>query len=93
RAVGMTRVQLRRMIRYEAGIIATYGGVLGLVVGTFFGWALVSALSDQGIDKFAVSIPQLVLCLVAAGLAGVLAAVWPARRAAKLDMLRAIAAT
>ena len=93
RAVGMTRVQLRRMIRYEAGIIATYGGVLGLVVGTFFGWALVSALSDQGIDQFAVSIPQLVLCLVAAGLAGVLAAVWPARRAAKLDMLRAIAAT
>ena len=93
RAVGMTRVQLRRMVRYEAGIIATYGGILGLAVGTFFGWALVSALGDQGIDKFAVSIPQLVACLVAAGLAGVLAAVWPARRAAKLDMLRAIAAT
>src|SRR5262249_19655542 len=52
RALGMTRPQLRAMIRWEAVVIAVLGALLGLAVGTFFGWALVRALHDQGITEF-----------------------------------------
>ena len=91
RAVGMSREQLRRSIRLEAGIIATYGALLGVVVGIGFGWALVRALRSQGIEIFSVPVTLLVIALVLATIAGTLAAVWPARRAAKLDVLEAIA--
>jgi putative ABC transport system permease protein len=67
------------------------GGVLGLTVGVFFGWALVRALAPEGVTNFAVPSGQLVVFLVTAGLVGVVAAIWPARRAARLDVLRAIA--
>jgi putative ABC transport system permease protein len=90
RSVGMTRPQLRSSIRWESVIIAIQGTVLGLAIGLFFGWALVRALSDEGIDRFQVPWLTLAIVLVLAGLAGVLAAVLPARRAAKLDVLRAI---
>jgi putative ABC transport system permease protein len=90
RAVGMSRGQVRRMIRWESVVIALIGGILGLTVGVFFGWALVRALADEGVTDFAVPAGQLVLFLVTAGLVGVVAAIWPARRAAKLDVLRAI---
>ena len=90
RAVGMSRRQVRRMIRWESVVIALIGGILGLTVGVFFGWALVRALADEGVTDFAVPVGQLVLFLVTAGLVGVVAAIWPARRAAKLDVLRAI---
>lgn len=90
RAVGMTRRQLRSMIRWEAVIIAVLGAVLGLVVGTFFGWMLVRALNSQGITEFTLPIGSLIAFVVFAALAGVLAAIFPARRAAKLDVLRAI---
>jgi putative ABC transport system permease protein len=90
RAVGMTRRQVRGMIRWEAVIIAVFGAFLGIVIGIFFGWALVQALRDEGITAFAIPVGQLVLYLIFAGFAGVLAAVWPARRAAKLDVLRAV---
>jgi putative ABC transport system permease protein len=90
RAVGMTRRQVRGMIRWEAVIIAVFGALLGIVIGIFFGWALVQALQDEGITAFAIPVSQLVIYLILAGLAGVLAAVWPARRAAKLDVLRAV---
>jgi putative ABC transport system permease protein len=90
RAIGMTRGQLRRMVRWEAVIIAVLGAVLGLAVGAFFGWAMVRALAKQGISEFAVPVGQLVGYVLAAGVAGVLAAVLPGRRAAKVDMLRAI---
>jgi putative ABC transport system permease protein len=90
RAVGMTRGQLRQMIRWEAVIIAVLGAVLGLVVGTFFGWTLVRALHSQGITEFALPVGTLLVFVVAAALAGVLAAVFPGRRAARIDMLRAI---
>jgi putative ABC transport system permease protein len=93
RAVGMSRRQLRRSIRYEAAIIATYGAILGLVVGIGYGWALVHALKSQGIDNFSVPIVLLIIALIVAGIAGVIAAIWPARRAAKLDVLEAIATT
>jgi putative ABC transport system permease protein len=90
RAVGMTRTQLRSMIRWESVIIAIQGTLLGIVVGVLFGWALVTALSDEGIETFRLPVATLVVIVVLAALAGVLAAVWPARRAAKLDVLRAV---
>jgi putative ABC transport system permease protein len=90
RAVGMTRSQLRSSIRWESVIIALQGTALGLVIGLFFGWALVQALGDQGIDQFAVPVTSLAVVVVLAALAGVGAAILPSRRAAKLDVLKAI---
>jgi putative ABC transport system permease protein len=90
RAVGATRRQLRSMIRWEAVIIAILGAVLGLAVGVFFGWTVVRASRGIGITDFTLPISELVLFVVAAGLAGVLAAILPGRRAARIDMLRAI---
>jgi putative ABC transport system permease protein len=90
RAVGMTRRQVRSLIRWEAVIVALLGAFLGIVVGLFFGWALVTALSSEGLDTFRAGPVQLVVVFVLAALFGVLAAIWPARRAAKLDVLQAI---
>lgn len=90
RAVGMSRRQTRRMIRWESVVIALIGGVLGLGIGLVFGTILVRAIADEGIDRLAIPGGQLVVFLVAAGIAGVLAAVGPARRAARLDVLAAI---
>ena len=90
RAVGATRRQLRSMIRWEAVIIAVLGAVLGLAVGVFFGWTIVRALASQGITEFTLPAGQLVSFVLAAAIAGVLAAVLPGRRAAKIDVLRAI---
>ena len=91
RAVGMTRRQTRTVIRWEAVITALLGTGLGLGIGLFFGWSVVRALSSQGITQLAVPGGQLVLVVVLAGLAGVAAAILPARRAARLDILAAIA--
>jgi putative ABC transport system permease protein len=90
RALGMTKAQLRAMIRWEAVIIAVLGAVLGLAVGIFFGWTLVRALRSQGITEFSLPMGTLLLFVAAAALAGILAAIFPGRRAARLDMLRAI---
>jgi len=90
RAVGMTRSQLRGTIRWESVIIALQGTFLGLVVGVFFGWALVRAQRSQGLTTFSIPYLTLILIIVAAGLAGVVAAILPSRRAAKLNVLRAI---
>jgi putative ABC transport system permease protein len=90
RAVGMTRRQVRSMVRWESVIIAVLGAALGIAVGIFFGWALVAALADQGISELAVPVGQLVLYVVIAAVFGVLAAIGPARRASRLDILRAI---
>ena len=90
RAVGMTRRQLGATIRWESAIIALQGTVLGLLIGVFFGWALVLAMKDQGITVFSIPVVSLVIMVVLAGLAGVAAAILPSRRAAKLNILRAI---
>ena len=90
RAVGATRAQLRSMIRWEAVIIAVLGAVLGLAVGVFFGWTVVRASRGLGITEFTLPAGQLLIFVVGAGLAGILAAILPGRRAAKVDMLRAI---
>jgi putative ABC transport system permease protein len=90
RAIGMARRQVKGMIRTEAVIIAVFGAVLGIAIGVFFGWAMVQALKDQGISSLSIPGGQLIIYVVLAGLAGVLAAIWPARRAAKLNVLEAI---
>ena len=90
RALGMTRAQMRSMIRWEAVIIAVLGAALGLVLGIFFGWTMVRSLHDRGVTQFSVPVTTLVVFVVIAALAGVLAAVFPGRRAARIDMLRAI---
>jgi putative ABC transport system permease protein len=95
RAVGETRRQLRSMIRWESVIVAVFGTVGGLGVGVFLGWALVKAASEGTGDmiapSFSAPVGQLVVVLVVGAIAGVLAGIRPARRAAKLPVLHAIA--
>lgn len=94
RAVGMTRAQVRAAVRWEAALISGFGGVVGLGVGLFLGWALVFAISQQVADAtFVVPVGQLVVVGLVAAAAGVVAAVLPARRAARLDVLSAVATT
>jgi putative ABC transport system permease protein len=90
RAVGMSRAQVRRMIRVEAVIIAVLGAAMGLAIGVLFGWAMQRALADLGVGTLAIPFGQMVAFLAMAAASGVLAAVWPARRAARLDVLAAI---
>lgn len=87
RAVGMTRRQLRATIRWESVIVALQGTVLGLLIGLFFGWALVLSMKNQ---IFSVPVRILVIVVLLAALAGVVAAILPSRRAARLNILRAI---
>ena len=91
RAVGMTRRQLRSTIRWESVLTSVFGTLLGLGIALFFGWAIVEALKAEGLNAFRIPVGSLVSIVVIAALAGVLAAVLPARRAAKLDVLDAIA--
>jgi putative ABC transport system permease protein len=90
RAVGLSRRQLRTMVRLESIIIALLGAVLGVGLGLVFGVALQRSQADSGIEVLSVPYLQLFIFVVLAALVGVLAAVWPARRAARLDVLRAI---
>jgi putative ABC transport system permease protein len=92
RAVGMKRRQVRAMVRSESVIIALFGAVIGVVIGTGLGVALVASLRQQGITDIVVPFSNLVVFLVLAALLGLGAAGWPARRAARLDVLAAIAA-
>jgi putative ABC transport system permease protein len=92
RAVGMRRRQIRAMIRSESVILAVFGAVIGIIVGTGLGLALVSALHSQGVSSTVVPFKSLVVFLILAAALGLIAASWPARRAAKLDVLAAIAA-
>jgi putative ABC transport system permease protein len=91
RAVGMGRRQLRRTVRLEAVLISVYGSVLGLGLGLVLGIALTRSLSDQGITELVVPGAQLAGFLVLGALIGVVAAAWPARRAARMQVLDAIA--
>jgi putative ABC transport system permease protein len=90
RAVGMARVQVKRMIRIEAVIVAVLGAILGIVIGIVFAWALQRSLSDLGITELSLPVGQLIVLMVLAALIGVVAAILPARRAAKLNVLEAI---
>jgi putative ABC transport system permease protein len=92
RAVGMKRRQIRAMIRSESVILAVFGAVIGIIVGTLLGLAFSWSLKAQGITSLAVPWSSLIIFLVLAAGLGLIAASWPARRAAKLDVLAAIAA-
>jgi putative ABC transport system permease protein len=89
RAIGMSRRQVRTMIRYEAVITALIGGILGMVLGLIFAALIAQPLKDEG---FTLSYPvgSLLLLLVFAAVLGVLAAIQPARRASRLDVLESL---
>ena len=89
RAIGMSRRQVRTMIRYEAVITALIGGILGMVLGLIFATLIAQPLKDEG---FTLSYPvgSLIALLVFAAVIGVVAAIYPARRASKLDVLESL---
>ena len=90
RAIGMSRRQVRRVVRYEAVITALLGALMGSVLGIFFAVIVSRPLADEG---FTLSFPvgTLIILFILAALAGVLAAILPARRASRLDVLDALA--
>jgi putative ABC transport system permease protein len=90
RAVGMSRRQVKRLVRYESVITALIGAILGTVLGIVFATLVSRPLADEGFE-LAYPVGTLIVLLALAALAGVLAAIWPARRAAKLDVLQAVA--
>ncbi|WOX10181.1 ABC transporter permease [Streptomyces sp. N50] len=91
RAIGLDRKGIKRMVRLESLVISLFGGVLGIGLGVFFGWAA-GELIGAKMATYELVIPwaRMALFLLLAGTVGVLAALWPARRAAKLNMLSAI---
>jgi putative ABC transport system permease protein len=91
RAVGMTRPQVRAMVRSEALVVSLIGALEGLVLGVVLGAAIVASLRNQGITHLDLPLARLVATALLAALAGMLAAARPARRAARLDVLQAIA--
>ena len=91
RAVGMVRRQVRRMVRWEAVIVAVFGAALGVLLGSVLGWAVRLALADDGLAVFSLPVSQLVIYVALAGVAGVLAAILPARSASRIKILDAIA--
>ncbi|HEY7916922.1 MAG TPA: FtsX-like permease family protein [Acidimicrobiales bacterium] len=91
RAVGMKRRQIRAMIRSEAVILSLFGAVIGIVVGTALGTAFAASLKQQGITNIVIPFASLIVFLALSAVLGLAAASWPARRAAKLDVLAAIA--
>ncbi len=90
RAIGTSRRQVKRIVRLEAVITSLIGALLGLVLGVLFALAISRPLEEEG---FRLTFPftTLALLVVAAACAGMLASLWPARRAARLDVLRALA--
>jgi putative ABC transport system permease protein len=91
RAIGMDRPQVSRMLRVESIAITLLGSLLGLVIGVVVASSIQSAMVDDGLAVRDIPVLQLVVAAVVAVGFGVLAAVWPSRRAARLDVLRAIA--
>lgn len=91
RAIGLDRRKVKRMIRLEAVVISLFGAVVGIGLGLFLGWAIGQTVSAS-IPDYVLVVPwgRIAIFLVLAGLVGVLAALWPARNAARLNMLTAI---
>jgi putative ABC transport system permease protein len=90
RAVGMTRSQVRSMVRWESVVISLIGAVLGAGLGIGLGMALAQSLKSNGVTELAVPVAQVAAYVVGAALAGVLAAVGPSRSASKVDVLKAV---
>ena len=92
RAIGMTRAQVRATVRWESLIIALFGTALGLVLAVGSAWTVVRASAAQDMGTFAVPFGRLIVIAVIAALAGLAASLAPARRAARMDVMAAIAA-
>jgi len=92
RAVGGTRPQVRTTIRWESVLTSLYGAIVGVVMGLVLGWVVIVALRDEGLTTYSVPVGDVVTILVLAFVTGVTAAVVPAWRATRIDVLRAIAA-
>ncbi|MCU0270639.1 MAG: FtsX-like permease family protein [Acidimicrobiales bacterium] len=90
RAVGATRRQIGTLVRWESAIIAFFGTALGLGVGVFVSWAMVRALAEEGINTFVVPPEWLVVSVIGAAVVAVVASVFPAHRAGRLDVLSSI---
>ena len=90
RAVGMTRSQVRSTVRWESVITSLQGAVLGAILGVGLGWIIVFALRDQGLRSFEIPLTSLFWILVLSFIVGVIAAVYPAYRATKVNILRSI---
>ena len=90
RAVGMTKSQVRTTVRWESVITSLLGAVVGIVLGVGLGWVIVYALRDQGLSSFSVPVGSTVSILIMAFIVGVLAAVYPAWRATRVNLLSAI---
>ena len=90
RAVGMTKSQVRTTVRWESVITSLLGAVVGIVLGVGLGWVIVYALRDQGLSSFSVPTSSTVSILILAFVIGVLAAVYPAWRATRVNLLTAI---
>ena len=92
RAVGMTRAQVRTTVRWESVITSLYGAAVGVLMGLVLGYVIIVALRDQGLTEYTIPVISIVWIMGLAFTAGVIAAVVPAWRATRLDILRAIAA-
>jgi len=90
RAIGTYRKQIRRMIFIESSIISIFGAFLGTGLGIFFAWSLIQALADEGFSVFRVSLSQTLLWIAISVVAGVIAAILPAIKAARQNILEAI---
>ncbi|MEP7202238.1 MAG: FtsX-like permease family protein [Ilumatobacteraceae bacterium] len=91
RAVGMTRTQVRITVRWESVLTSVYGAVVGVLMGIMLGYVVIAALHDEGLTEYSVPTSTIAAILVIAFVVGVIAAVVPAWRATKLDILQAIA--
>jgi putative ABC transport system permease protein len=91
RAVGMTKRQTRRMVRWEAIIVSTFGAIVGIVLGTLIGIALSYAVPDTIIEGISFSVRTIIYILIGAVVAGFIAAFYPSAKASRMDVLEAIA--
>ena len=91
RAVGMTRSQVRTTVRWESVITSLYGAVVGVILGIVMGAVLIGVLAEGGLGAFRLPITGTVIILLLSFIIGVLASIYPARRATKVDVMRAIA--
>jgi putative ABC transport system permease protein len=89
RAIGSTAGQVKRIVRYESVITAVLGGLMGIAIGVFFAWLMTQALADLGL-AFSVPVAQLGVFLVLAVIVGIIGAVMPARRGARINVLEAL---
>ncbi|NED93564.1 ABC transporter permease, partial [Streptomyces sp. SID11233] len=91
RAIGLDRAKVKRMVRLESVVISLFGAVLGVGLGLFLGWVAGGAVGEEvPTYRMDVPVPRLLLFLASAAVVGVLAALWPARGAARLNPLQAI---